>query len=72
MKKINPLQKTAGFTNDSKGFLESKTKDIGKNLMETAKVKEMKEMVDLNKTTTSGGGKTLVKRGLSKAKKWEF
>ena len=37
--------------------------------METAKVKEMKEMVDLNKTTTSGGGKTLVKRGLSKAKK---
>jgi hypothetical protein len=70
VKKINPLQKTAGFTNDSKGFLESKTKDIGKNLMmETAKVKEMKEMVDLNKTTTSGGGKTLVKRGLSKAKK---
>ncbi len=25
VKKINPLQKTAGFTNDSKGFLESKT-----------------------------------------------
>jgi len=42
-KKINPLQKTAGFTNDSKGFLESKTKDIkdiGKNLMsETVKLK---------------------------------
>lgn len=29
----NPLQKTAGFTNDSKGFLTSKAKDIGKTLM---------------------------------------
>lgn len=39
MKKINPLQKTAGFTNDSKGFLQTKTKDIkdiGKNLITDA------------------------------------
>ncbi len=32
IKKINPLQKTAGFTNDSKGFLQTKTKELGKNL----------------------------------------
>ena len=67
VKKINPLQKTAGFTNDSKGFLETKTKDIkdiGKNLH--IEVPKVKEMIDLSKTN---GGKTLIKRGLSKAKK---
>jgi hypothetical protein len=31
----NPLQKTAGFTNDSKGFLSNKPRDLGKTLGET-------------------------------------
>lgn len=65
-KKINPLQKTAGFTNDSKGFLQSKTKELGKNLGvgQTAKLKQIN---DLNKSL--GTGKTLIQRGLSKTKK---
>ncbi len=65
----NPLQKTPGFTNDSKGFLQTKVKDtkqIGKNLgvVETSKLKQIS---DLNKSL--GGAKTIVKRGLSKSKK---
>jgi len=64
VKKINPLQKTAGFTNDSKGFLETKTKDLGKTLMTDAP--KIKGLEDLNKSTA---GKTLIKRGLSKVKK---
>ena len=66
---MNPLQKTAGFTNDSKGFQESKmkeVKEVGKNLLST-EVTKVKEMGELNKTI--GAGKTLIKRGLSKSKK---